>query len=66
VELDLPIVPANSSCKDCGKPFHCDIRDGKETCWCFEYQTLPGAEMVFDATCYCPSCLKKRIESVTC
>lgn len=63
----LKIVSANPNlrCGRCGNPFHCEIQAGKDTCWCFKYPVLKGADKTA-TQCFCEDCLKDLTEKTEC
>lgn len=43
-------------CSSCGKEFVCDIKEGKNDCWCFDKpKRQPDGY-----NCYCEDCLIKK------
>ncbi|MDP1676978.1 MAG: cysteine-rich CWC family protein [Bacteroidota bacterium] len=50
----------NSVCPKCNTVFECGISAGKNSCWCFGYQSLVAPE--YGEGCFCEKCLKEFIE----
>jgi len=59
------MVPTNV-CPACGTAFTCGMNAGLNECWCAAFPPLlavPEGEAA--GSCYCPDCLRKRIEAAT-
>ncbi len=59
------MVPTNV-CPACGAAFTCGMNAGLNECWCAAFPPLlavPEGEAA--GSCYCPDCLRKRIEVAT-
>ena len=51
-------------CPACGAAFTCGMNAGETSCWCAAYPPIlavPEDEQT--GSCYCPDCLKRRIEA---
>ncbi|MDN3701864.1 cysteine-rich CWC family protein [Vibrio artabrorum] len=50
---------ANSThqCPQCGEHAQCDIRSGKETCWCFSLEKRETTSAPNAGVCLCRQCL---------
>ena len=49
----------NSKCPKCGRGFHCDVKAGKGTCWCFYEKAGKSIQNVEHQDCLCKNCLKQ-------
>lgn len=49
----------NSTCEICGTKFNCGAKTND--CWCLN---LPKVMPVKGDSCWCPDCLKKKIENL--
>ena len=47
-------------CKICNSPFVCNIENGKDSCWCFDY---PNIIRIESDKCICKECLEKKINT---
>ncbi|OCH06877.1 DUF1289 domain-containing protein [Aliivibrio fischeri] len=47
-------------CPECGESAQCDIKMGKETCWCFELEPRSVNLMPDPSVCLCRHCLAKK------
>ncbi|GLR73741.1 cysteine-rich CWC family protein [Aliivibrio sifiae] len=48
------------TCPECEQPAQCDIKMGKETCWCFEVETRDVGIISENSECLCQHCLSKK------
>ncbi|MCP3696967.1 MAG: DUF1289 domain-containing protein [Aliivibrio sp.] len=48
------------TCPECTTPAQCDIKMGKETCWCFEVETRNVGIASENTECLCQDCLIKK------
>ncbi|WP_084659801.1 DUF1289 domain-containing protein [Vibrio sonorensis] len=46
-------------CPTCGEPTHCDISQGKETCWCFDIERRDTSKVEKCGSCMCRRCLSQ-------
>ncbi|WP_394135347.1 cysteine-rich CWC family protein [Aliivibrio fischeri] len=47
-------------CPECGESAQCDIKMGKDTCWCFELESR-SVNLISDTSeCLCRHCLSKK------
>ncbi|MDE1223426.1 cysteine-rich CWC family protein [Vibrio aestuarianus] len=44
-------------CPSCKQSAHCDISEGKTTCWCFELEDRDTSSLDNHAKCLCRHCL---------
>ena len=47
-------------CKICNTKFECDVENGKDKCWCFEY---PNILPIDSKKCICKKCLENTLKS---
>jgi ribosomal protein L34E len=58
-------VSATNRCPACGAAFTCGMNAGLAECWCaslppaLDVPAIPAGDV---GACYCPDCLKRRIE----
>ena len=45
------------TCPTCGQGAHCDIAEGKDTCWCFELEKRDTSSIEKSGQCMCRHCL---------
>lgn len=51
------------SCPNCGEAVDCGMRNGDESCWCFELpHVAPMPAKGSGARCYCSACLKRWVD----
>ncbi|WP_300175958.1 DUF1289 domain-containing protein [uncultured Aliivibrio sp.] len=51
---------ATHACPECTKSVQCDIKMGKETCWCFNVETRDVGIVSENEECLCQHCLSKK------
>ena len=47
-------------CETCGSEFKCDIENGRDKCWCFEY---PNVLSIKTNKCMCKKCIEEKIKN---
>ncbi len=45
-------------CEVCGSKFECEIANGKNKCWCFDY---PNILPIKSNKCICRKCIEEKI-----
>ncbi|MFM2588063.1 cysteine-rich CWC family protein [Vibrio sp. TBV020] len=50
---------SSHTCPSCQEPAHCDISQGKSTCWCFELDKRDTSTLASSDVCLCRKCLSK-------
>ena len=51
---------SSHECPECQKTAQCDIKMGKETCWCFDLETRDVGTVSENSACLCQHCLAKK------
>jgi len=63
--MEKPVNPPQADvCPACGAGFTCGNKAGAAECWCSDFPPLMSVPEPLAAACYCPACLRKRIEAV--
>ena len=57
------VAPSNV-CPECGALFTCGMNAGQTSCWCVAFPPLLAVPEGAAGSCYCPDCLRKKIEAV--
>ncbi|MDD2989200.1 MAG: cysteine-rich CWC family protein [Zoogloea sp.] len=50
-------------CPACGAAFTCGMEAGLAECWCASLPPVLAVPEAHAGQCYCPACLRQRIES---
>lgn len=55
-------MPATNVCPACGAAFTCGMNAGLAECWCASLPPVLAVPAEHVGQCYCPACLKEKIE----
>ena len=55
---------ATNTCPACGVVFTCGVAAGMAECWCARLPPILAVPEAHAGQCYCPACLRKKIEEV--